>query len=156
GDRRPGSDADSGTPRHARRAPPDLHLASATHPATGRPKDGRRSMARDSRGKSLIRPTMRMLGSALDNLRRAMAGIPRPDGRSAPPWSGPILLLCLGFVFTESAWLSALRGQESVESEMRHARADGYYESLLREPAADRDRPAADRGPAVAVRPPIG
>jgi hypothetical protein len=113
-------------------------------------------MARDSRSQSPIRPTMRMPGSFLDLLRRAMAGIPLPEGRSGPPWSGTILLLCLGSAFTESAWVSTLRGQGRVESEIRHARADGYYESLLREPSAEQDRPVADRGPALAVRPPIG
>jgi hypothetical protein len=113
-------------------------------------------MIRDSLDVSLLRPTAGLSQRILGHLKRAIAGFPPLDRRSVLPWSGTISLLSLGLVSAESAWFSTLRGRGSVESEMRHARADGYYESLLREPAADRDRPAADRGPAPAIRPPIG
>ena len=113
-------------------------------------------MVRNSCAPFLFRPMPRLSGSFLDHFRRAISGLSRLDRRFALPWPGTILLLTLGFASTESAWLSTLRGRGGVESEMRHARADGYYESLLREPSAGQDRPLEGRGPALAIRPPIG
>jgi hypothetical protein len=106
-------------------------------------------MIRDFCNASPLRPMAGLSAWILGHLRRL-------DGRLTLPSMGTILLLTLGLASTESAWLSTLRGQGRLESEMRHARADGYYESLLREPSADRDRVAVDRGPALAINPPFG
>ena len=81
-----------------------------------------------------------LAGPALDDLRRLMAWL-------VQPWLACIALLVLPLAFPGSAWVVTLRGAARIESEMELARADGYYEELIRS-SPDRRKPRLPERPA--------
>jgi hypothetical protein len=66
-----------------------------------------------------------LAGLALDDLRLFLAWL-------FQPWLACMALLVVPLVFPSSSWVVALRGVAQIESEMELARADGYYEALIR------------------------
>jgi hypothetical protein len=78
-----------------------------------------------------------MFGHQLGQGARALAGLVLDDLRRSlaclfQPWLACIALLVLPLVFPGSSWVVALRNAARIESEMELARADGYYEALIR------------------------
>jgi GDSL-like Lipase/Acylhydrolase family len=69
--------------------------------------------------------TKALAGLVLDDLQRFLAWL-------FQPWLACIALLAVPMTFPSSAWVVALRGAARIESEMELARADGYYEALIR------------------------
>jgi hypothetical protein len=76
-------------------------------------------------GQQLGQGARALAGLVLDDLQRFLAWLFRP-------WLACIALLVVPLVFPSSRWIVALRGATRIESEMELARADGYYEELIR------------------------
>jgi hypothetical protein len=62
---------------------------------------------------------------ALDDLRRALEWLARP-------WVACVALLVLPVAYPASPLIRALRGTARLDAEIEMARADGYYEELIR------------------------
>ena len=91
-------------------------------------------------GQQLGRGAAALADPALDELRRFLAWL-------VQPWFACVALLAIPAVFPASPWVLALRGAARLDSEMEMARADGYYEELIRS-SSDRRRPRrAERPP---------
>ena len=91
-------------------------------------------------GQQLGQGAATLAGLALDDLRRPLAWL-------VQPWPACLTMLAIPLAFPGSTWVSNLRGAAKLESELEMARADGYYEELIR---ASSDR----RKPRQAERPP--
>jgi GDSL-like Lipase/Acylhydrolase family len=81
-----------------------------------------------------------LAGLALDDLRRLLTWLMQP-------WLACIALLVMPLVIPDSGWVVTLRGASQIESEMELARADGYYEDLIRS-SPDRHAPRPLERPA--------
>lgn len=81
-----------------------------------------------------------LAGLAADDLRRALASLARP-------WLACVALLVLPLAYPASPLVQALRGVARIDSEIEMARADGYYEQLIRSPEDRRGNRPADPPP---------
>jgi hypothetical protein len=81
---------------------------------------------------------------AVEELRRSLVRIARP-------WLACVALLVLPMAYPASPLVQAMRGTARVDPEIEMARADGYYEQLIRSPD-DRRTPR----PAELAAPPPG
>jgi GDSL-like Lipase/Acylhydrolase family len=79
-------------------------------------------------------------GMALDDLRRSLAWL-------VQPWLACLAMLAVPLAFPGSSWVSNLRGAARLESELEMARADGYYEELIRSSGDHRKPRQAERPP---------
>ena len=79
-------------------------------------------------------------GLATEDLQRTLGWLARP-------WLVCVVLLALPIIYPSSPLVQALRGMARLDPEIELARADGYYEQLIRSPG---DR----RGPGPSEPPP--
>ena len=66
--------------------------------------------------------------------------------RAFQPWLACLALLVVPMAFPASSWVLTLQGVARFESEMEMARADGYYEELIRT-SPDHRKPRQDERP---------
>lgn len=75
----------------------------------------------------------------------ALDGFRKPVARLMRPWLACLAMLAVPMAFPGSAWVSNLRGRAKLDSELEMARADGYYEELIRSSKARRPPRQAER-----------
>ena len=78
-------------------------------------------------------------GLAANDLRRRLDWIIRP-------WLACLAMLMITLAFPKADWVTSLRGVARIDSEIEVARADGYYEELIRS-SPDRRKPNLARRP---------
>jgi hypothetical protein len=82
-------------------------------------------------GRQIVLGVEAVADLAIEDLRRGLAGLARP-------WLACVALLVLPVVVPDSPLVQALRGTARLDSEIEMARADGYYEQLIRPPGETR------------------
>jgi GDSL-like Lipase/Acylhydrolase family len=91
-------------------------------------------------GRQIGQGVVTLADLVLDDLRRFLEWL-------IQPWLACVAMLVVPIAFPASSWILTLRGAARLESEMEMARADGYYEELIRS-SPDRRKPRqAERPP---------
>jgi hypothetical protein len=91
-------------------------------------------------GRHLEQGALALANLVLDDLRRFLAW-------ALQPWLACLALLIVPVAFPASSWVLTMRGAARLESEMEMARADGYYEELIRTSPDHRKPRLAERPP---------